>query len=189
MIIFGNICLCLAAALYFVPLQKMLHATPNLNGTYAGVGILFSVVLAIVPLWLCLTSALFAATARGGFDWLVSARSAQYLVVILASVAVMIATGFSLLGKLVTAPELPPATRWLQVWAAHVFPVVLMLFCLVNLNARFTSWLPPLVVRLPFVIVTLISLLVCGGLLAQKLSGRQPSGAPSANRTGANTSQ
>lgn len=174
MIIFGNICLCLAATLYFVPLQKMLHTTPNLNSTYAGVGILFSVVLGIVPLWLCLTSALFAVTARGGFDWLLSARFAQYLIVILASVAVMIATGFSLLGKFVTAPELPPATRWLQVWAAQVFPVVLLLFCLVSLNARFTSWLPPLVVRLPVIIVTLISLLVCGGLLAQKLRGQSP---------------
>lgn len=175
MIIFGNICLCFAAALYFVPLQKMLYTTPNLNGTYAGVGILFSVVLAIVPLWLCLTSALFAATARGGFDWLLPARPVQYLVVILASVAVMIATGFSLLGKFVTPPELPPATRWLQVWAAQVFPLVLLLFCLVSLNARLTPWLPPLVVRLPLIIVTLISLLVCGGLLAQKFSARSPS--------------
>jgi hypothetical protein len=174
MTIFGNICLCLAAGLYFVPLQKVLHTTPNLNGTYAGVGILFSVVLAIVPLWLCLSAALFAVTARGGFDWLLSARFAQFLVVILASVTVMIATGFSLLGKFVTAPELPPATRWLQLWAAHVFPVVLMLFCLVSLNPRLAPWLPPLVVRLPLIIVTLISLLVCGGLLAQKLSGRSP---------------
>lgn len=183
MTIFGNICLCLAAGLYFVPLQKVLHTTPNLNGTYAGVGILFSVVLAIVPLWLCLSAALFAVTARGGFDWLLSARFAQYLVVILASVTVMIATGFSLLGKFVTAPELPPATRWLQLWAAHVFPVVLMLFCLVSLNPRLAPWLPPLVVRLPFLIVTLISLLVCGGLVAQKLGGRSPTGSHPQNQS------
>lgn len=168
MIIFGNICLCLAALVYFVPLQKMLNTTPNLNGTYAGVGILLSIVFVAVPLWLCLTSALFATTARGGFDWLFANRLPQYVVAALASVAIMVATAYSLLGRFVTAPEMSASVRWLSIWAAHVFPLVVMIFCVVVLNARFFPWLPMNVVRIPLVIVSVISALVSDRLLVER---------------------
>ncbi len=168
MIIFGNICLCIAAFFYFVPLQKMLNTTPNLNGTYAGVGILLSIVFVAVPLWLCLTSALFAATARGGFDWLCASRLPQYVVAALASLAIMVATAYSLLGRFVTAPEMPASVRWLSIWAAHVFPLVVMMFCSVVLNAGFFQWLPIQIVRVPLIVVAAISLLVTGSLLVER---------------------
>lgn len=168
MIIFGNICLCVAAFFYFVPLLKMLNTTPNLNGTYAGVGILFSVFLGTVPLSLCLTSTLFAATARGGFDWLFAARPSQYLAVCVASAVMTTATGFSLLGKFVTAAEMPASVRWLSVWAAHFVPLVTMIFCLRVLNPNFTQWIPVTPVRIIFILAVAVSLLASVGWLVEK---------------------
>lgn len=173
MITFGNICLCVAAIVYLWPLQRMLNTTPNLNGTYAGVAVLLSVVFVSVPLWLCLTSSLVAATARGGFDWLFATRPPQYAVAVLASCAITIATAYSLLGRFVTPPELPASARWLSLWAAHVFPLVVMLFCAVVLNARLFSWMPQQLVRVPFCAVAAVSVLVSCGLLVERSFGPQ----------------
>jgi hypothetical protein len=173
MIAFGNICLCVAAIVYLWPLQRMLNTTPNLNGTYAGVAVLLSVVFVSVPLWLCLTSSLIAATARGGFDWLFAARPPQYAFAVLASFAIAIATAYSLLGRFVTPPELPASARWLSMWAAHVFPPVAMLFCAVVLNARLFSWMPQQLVRIPFCAVAAVSVLVGCGLLVERSFGSQ----------------
>lgn len=173
MITFGNICLCLAAIVYLWPLQRMLNTTPNLNGTYAGVAVLLSVVFVSVPLWLCLTSSLVAATARGGFDWLFATRPPQYAVAVLASCAITIATAYSLLGRFVTPPELPASARWLSLWAAHVFPLVVMLFCAVVLNARLFAWMPQQLVRIPFCAVAAVSVLVSCGLLVERSFGPQ----------------
>jgi hypothetical protein len=168
MILFGNICLGLAGLMYLGLLQRMLNNRPNLNGTYAGVGIVLSVVLVIAPLGLCLTSALFAATARDGFDGWWASRLLQYVLAALASGAIMIATVYSLLGRFMTASELPVSVRWLSVWAAHVFPLVVMMFCLVVLNRRFFEWLPLNVVRLPVIVIALLSVLATGGLLVER---------------------
>lgn len=168
---FGNICLCVAAIVYLWPLQRMLNTTPNLNGTYAGVAVLLSVVFVCAPLWLCLTASLAAATARGGFDWLLAARPPQYAVAVLASSAITIATAYSLLGRFVTPPELPASARWLSLWAAHVFPLVVMLFCAVALNAKLFAWLPQPLVRIPFCAVAAVSVLVSCGLLVERSFG------------------
>lgn len=173
MILFGNICLCVAAIVYLWPLQRMLNTTPNLNGTYAGVAVLLSVAFVSVPLWLCLTSSLVAATARGGFDWLFAARPPQYAVAVLASSVITMATAYSLLGRFVTPPELPASARWLSLWAAHVFPLVVMLFCAVVLNARLFAWMPQQLVRIPFCAVAAASVLVVCGLLVERSFGPQ----------------
>lgn len=173
MITFGNICLCVAAVVYLWPLQRMLNTTPNLNGAYAGVGVLLSVAIVVVPLWLCLTSSLVAATARGGFDWLFAARTPQYAVAVLAGFAIAVATAYSLLGRFVTPPELPASVRWLSIWAARAFPPAVVLFCAVALNARFFAWMPQSLVRVPFLAVAAVSVLASGGLLVKRSFGPQ----------------
>ncbi len=161
MIILGNLCLIAAAFFYFRPLQRMLHAPVS-----GGAEILWATLIVIAPLWLLLTTALCAATTEGGFDWLFPTRPPQYLVVLVVGVAMMVVTGFSLFGRFAPTSQ-PASTRWLTGWAVQVFPLVVMGFCLVVLNRKFTSWIPALTYRIPMTGAAAISLLASGGLLIE----------------------
>ncbi len=170
MIVLGNICLGLALLIYLIPLQLMLHDTPRKNGDG---GVLWGAIFTLSPLWLLLTVALCAVTAKGGFDWLLRARVAQFPVVLAAGMALFVVTGFSMLGKFEHPSQMPWASRFFTGWAVQLFPPVTMGFCLLALNPKLGSSVPAMAYRVPFAAVAMLSALATVAMLLQWLSHSQ----------------
>jgi len=160
----GNIILSLAAFLYVLPLQLLMHDTGRRRDDG---GALWGAIFLFVPLWSLLTIALLLATSRGGFDWLPMNRGPQYLLVFLSGVALLVVTLFSFLGKVEHASQLPWAAHMFRVWAAYVFPLLAMMFAFLVLNPAVGTKVPALVYRTPFAIISVASLLACGGMIVQ----------------------
>lgn len=163
MTIFGNILLGLAAFFYVLPLQLMLNETPRKNDG----GLFWAAIFVLVPLWIFLTSATCVATAKGALDWTGRERSTQYLLVIVAGLALMVATGFGLIYKFDPPAQMPAVARTLAGWAVQVFPLVALTFVALGLNPGLAKSVPPLLVRIPLMVVAGLSLIATAGLLVQ----------------------
>lgn len=163
MTIFGNILLGLAAFFYVLPLQLMLNETPRKNDG----GLIWAAIFVLVPLWIFLTSATCVATAKGALDWTGRERSTQYLLVIVAGLALMVATGFGLIYKFDPPAQMPAITRALAGWAVQIFPLVALAFVALALNPGLAKSVPPSLVRIPVMVVAGLSLVTTAGLLVQ----------------------
>jgi hypothetical protein len=162
--IIGNIVLFLAAFLYLLPLQILIY---DVGRKKDDGGALWAAIFVLVPLWILLTSALMLAAARGGFDWLPLKRGPQYLLACLSGVALLVLTFFSFLGKVEHPNQIPWAARPFSVWALYLFPLVVMGFAFLVLNASVSSRFPPVAYRAPMAAVAALSLLACGGMVGQ----------------------
>ena len=163
MTILGNILLGLAALIYLVPLQFVLHDTsPKRND---GGGLLWAAIFLMLPLWFLLASALATATAKGGLDWTGRDRALQYLLVLICSVALMVVSGFSFVGKFEPPAQMPAITRSFAGWAVQLFPLITIAFCLLALNPGLGQSVPPLLMRVPMIAISGVSLVISVGLL------------------------
>lgn len=159
----GNIILSLAAFLYVVPLQMLMHeADLRREG-----GALWGNIFMFVPLWSLLTIALLLATARGGFDWLPMNRASQYFLIVASGLALLAVTFFSFLAKLEPANQLPWAAHPFRIWAAYVFPLLTLALAFFTLNPAIGGKISVLVYRVPFAIIGIASLLACTGMVLQ----------------------
>ena len=128
MTILGNILLGLAALIYLVPLQFVLHDTsPKRND---GGGLLWAAIFLMVPLWFLLASALATATAKGGLDWTGRERALRYLLMLVCCLALMVVSGFSFVGKFEPPAQMPAISRSFAGWGVQLFPLITIAFCL-----------------------------------------------------------
>lgn len=170
MTILGNVFLSLAALIYLVPLQFILRDESSRRNDG---GLLWATVFFIGPLWLLIGAAMGIATARGGTDWLPVGRGAQYLVVIVAAISLMVTSGVSMVGKFENPAQMPAGTPLLAGWAVRVFPLIALVFCALALNPRLAESVPPLVVRVPMIIASVVSGFVAAFLLFALLTHLQ----------------
>jgi hypothetical protein len=170
MTILGNICLALAALIYALPLQLLMHDVAHKKNDGGGV---WGAIILLAPLGILLVIAMMLATARGGFDWLPIRRGPQYLLVFASGVAIAVLLFFSFMGKLEHPNHLPLAARPFLNWAVYVFPLLLMAFAFLTLNPSLGSKIPVLAYRVPIAIIGVASLLACAGMIAQWIAYNQ----------------
>lgn len=161
----GNLCVGLAVLLYAVPLPMLISEPPSHDG---GQSEGWGLILLQLVLWFCMAVALCVSAANGGLDWLWMARSLQYALVVVTSLALAVVSTMSGLLRHETADQIPWAARPLvpYAWAMWVFPLAIMVFCLVTINPALDA-IPRLVIRAPLGLAGGIALLVSFGMLAQ----------------------
>lgn len=162
MLIFGNLCLCLAALIYLVPWQLVLNEVQR--GPDAGMGMFWGTVIIALPLGLLLTFGWAAVVARDGMQWLTQARALQYLAVLTGGMAVTVVIGLA--AAMRTEPQIPWAIRPFVPHAAWVLPPLLIATGIFVLNAGSSAMLVT-ASRIGWAAAAGTSLLVCGGLLIQ----------------------
>lgn len=167
MLIFGNLCLCLAALIYLVPWQLVLNEVPR--GPDAGMGMFWGTVIIGLPLGLLLTFGWAAVVARDGMQWLTQARALQYLAVLTGGMAVTVVIGLA--AAMRTEPQIPWAIRPFVPYAAWVLPPLLIATGIFVLNAGSSAMLVT-ASRIGWVAAVGASLLVCGGLLVELAQSR-----------------
>lgn len=151
----GNICVGIAAILFFVPLQRLLlaygdkHVNDNEWATTA--------LATLIPLWLLLMGALLCLTATGGFDSLRLGRPLLYALAAGASISLAVVT-FVFVGFYVR-PGFTPRILYLPV--IHLVPVSTMLLLVLSLNPKLVPGFPTQWLRLPWTGFAGLSLLVC----------------------------
>ena len=158
MLIFGNICLGLAALIYAIPQQQLFFDTSRRSDS----GTLAALIFVLAPLWALLTTALCIVTARGGFDWLTRTRAPQYAFVLAGGVAIFVVAFFSLQARFGATL---PAMRFFSGWAVQVFPLVTLGFALLALNPSLAGPIPALLPRLPLIAAAVMSVFACGRLV------------------------
>lgn len=163
--IFGNILLGLASFIYLLPLQLLLGAARR--ATRNDGGAIWGAIFVFLPLWILLTVALSVATARGGLDWLPVRRGGQHALVVLAGLALLATSLFSVLGRVEEVSQLPVVSRPFLAWADLALPLVTIAFLLFTLNTALAPSIPPAAYRLPFAILVGASLLHGVGLLGE----------------------
>lgn len=164
MLLFGNLCLCLAALVYLVPWQLVLNEVPR--GPDAGMGMFWGTVIIALPLGLLLSFGWAAVVARDGLQWLTQARALQYLAVLTGGVAVTVVIGLAAAMRTEPVAQIPWAIRPLVPYAAWVLPPVLIAAGIFVLNAGSSAMLVT-ASRIGWVAAAGTSLLVCCGLLVQ----------------------
>lgn len=164
MLIFGNLCLCLAALVYLVPSQWVLNEVPR--GPDAGMGMFWGTVIIALPLGLLLAFGWAAVVARDGMQWLTQARALQYLAVLTGGIAVTVVIGLAAALRTEPDTQIPWAIRPLVPYAAWVLPPVLIAAGIFVLNAGSSAMLVT-ASRIGWVAAVGASLLVCCGLLIQ----------------------
>ncbi len=169
MLLFGNLCLCLAALIYLVPWQWVLNEVPR--GPDAGMGMFWGSVIIALPLGLLLTCGWAAVVARDGMQWLTQARALQYLAVLAGGIAVTVVVGLAAAMRTEPAAQIPWAIRPLAPYAAWVLPPVLIAAGILVLNAGSSAMLVT-ASRIGWAAAIGISLLVCCGLLVELAQAR-----------------
>jgi len=165
MALLANICVGLAAFIYLVPLQILMHEANRKSADQTGS--VWAAIFLLLPLGLLLAVALLGATARGGFDWLPIRRGPQYLVVLVAAVALTVVLFFSFAARIEHPNHLPWVSRPFHLWAVYVFPLVVMAFVVVAVNPSLQAGMPPWLARGPIAVVLALSLLAGAGLLGE----------------------
>jgi len=163
---FGNICLALAALIFLGPFQANLHG-PIEAPQHGMTKSLVNVTLCLIPMGLLLTLALCAATSRGGLDWLGWARSGQYWMVIVTSLAFVVVTWFSGAMRGEDASQMPRVIYPFVPWAAYLLPLGIILFCAAVLNPGVGASVPAWAVRVPLITSAALSLLISVALLGE----------------------
>lgn len=169
MLLFGNICLCLAALIYLVPWQWVLNEAPR--GPDAGMGMFWGTLIIALPLGLLLAFGWAAVVARDGMQWLTQARALQYLAVLAGGIAITVVIGLAAAMRTEPATQIPWAIRPLVPYAAWVLPPVLIAAGIFVLNASSSAVLAT-ASRIGWVAAAGASLLVCCGLLIQLAQSR-----------------
>ena len=162
----GNLSIGLALLLYAVPLPLVFWSPRGHDG---GQGYGWGLILVLVPLWFLLAVALLVSAMNGGLDWTRMARGWQFALVLVTSLAMAVVTTLSGMLRYETADQIPWAVRPLTPfgWAMWVFPLVVILFSAVTINASLGGTLPPFALETMAGVVGGISLLVSFGMLAQ----------------------
>lgn len=169
MLIFGNLCLCLAALVYLVPWQLVLNEVPR--GPDAGMGMFWGTLIIALPLGLLLTFGWAAVVARDGLQWLTQARALQYLAVLGGGLAVTVVIALAAAMRTEPLAQIPWAIRPLVPHAAWVLPPLLIAGGIFLLNAAGSTALVS-ASRIGWVAAVGTALLVCCGLLVQLLQSQ-----------------
>ena len=164
MLIFGNLCLCLAALVYLFPWQMVLNEVPR--GPDAGAGVFWGAVIIALPLGLLLTVGWVAVVARDGLQWLTQARALQYLAVLGGGLAVTVVIALAAAMRTESAAQVPWAIRPFVPYAAWVLPPLLVAGGIFLLNAAGSAVLVS-ASRIGWMVAVASALVVCCGLLVQ----------------------
>ena len=128
----GNVCLCLAALIYLIPWQFVLNEPGR--GSHAGGALLWASIILVLPMGALLTVAMSVVAAQDGLQWLIQTRSAQYLAIVAAGLAMTVVVGLSAALRLESVEQMPWAIRpWVPL-AAWVLPPVWILTAAFMLN-------------------------------------------------------
>lgn len=160
----GNMCLALALVGYFTALPFVLN---DRSGRASPDGIIVSAVLALIPIWLLIATALCISTANGALDWIAVGRGAQQVVVVVSCVALLAVCAVSVVGKVSPPSAVPWAGRPFARWGVHVLPLVAIAFGFCALNLAPLSAFPAVIYRLPFALAAGAAVLAGIGLLGQ----------------------
>jgi hypothetical protein len=157
--IIGNVCIGLAALAFLLPLQKLLteYAGKHVNDDQW----VNPSLLALVPLWLALITAMLCVTVSGGFDWLRLGRPALHVLTVAATASLAALT--FLFVAMYIRPGFTP--RGLYVPGIYLVPLSTLLLAVVSLNPKLGSAVPIQWLRLPWTIVATLSLVICVGFL------------------------
>ena len=148
----GNVSVAIAA-LILLPLHFVLtHWARKSPSDYRWVT---PTLYAIVPLWLLLMVALLCVTASSGFDWLPLGRRTLYALTVAGALA-LAAVSFMLVGSYIR-PGFTPSFLYYP----PLFLVLLGTMLLVVLSLNPQLGVSPRLVRLPWTIVTGVSLVGC----------------------------
>lgn len=151
----GNVSVAIAAIVVLLPLNYVMFSyARKYPSDYQWVT---PVLFALIPAWLLLMTALLCVTASGGFDWIPLGRPALHALAAATSLALAVAS-FVLVASYIRPGFIP---RFL------FYPPLLLIFggtmvlVVLSLNPQFG--ISPRVVRLPWTIVSGLSLVACVG--------------------------
>jgi len=148
--LFGNILLGLASLITLLPLPLLVAESRRARNDGSA---LWGAIFLFVPLWILLTLALSAATARGGLDWLPVRRGALHALVLAAGVALVVTSVLAFLGRIEPASQMPVVSRPFLAWADVALPLAAIAFLLPALNPSLFPSAPPAIFRLPFAVL------------------------------------
>lgn len=145
--VIGNLCAGIAAVLFLVPIQKLLHtySDKHVNDNDWMTPALYS----LVPMWLLLVSAMICVTASGGFNWLRLGRASQYALTAAGTVSLGLLM-FAALGAYVR-PGFTPRIIYTPV--IYLVPLSSILLVVLSINPRFTAAFPIQWLRVPWTIL------------------------------------
>ena len=167
--IVGNICIGLAGLIYVFALPFLAASSKTYRDPNGGDPFLM---FAQFPLWFLLIVAFSAATAKGGLDWLLTSRGAQYAAALAASAAMAVVAGLSCAFHYYPGGDrIPWAMRPFvpSAWAMWIFPAVILCFCLLTVNPELGSLIPRAGLRAPVAAAGGLSLLAAAGLLCEHI--------------------
>lgn len=151
----GNVSVAIAAVIVVLPLHYvLLHYARKHPSDYQWVT---PTLFTIIPIWLLLMVALLCLTASGGFDWLPLGRRALYALTVAATLALAIVS-FMLIGSYIRPGFTPSSLYYPPLFLVLVGTMWLVVVGL-NPQLGFSARL----VRLPWTIVTGVSLVGCVG--------------------------
>lgn len=162
--IVGNVCLILAMLVLF-------FALPRVLAKYAELGVQDDrweapAIAVLAPLWLLLTGALLCMTAAGGFAWLRPGGPVLYALTVAAGIALAAVT-FVFMG-LYIRPGFTP--RGLYSPLIYSVPLVTSMLVLAALNPKIATALPTQWMRMPWAILTGISIVISFGYFGYYLA-------------------
>lgn len=158
----GNISVAIAAVLFLLPLNYLLwyYARKHLSD-YQWVT---PTLLILIPMWLLLMAALLSVAASNGFDWLPLGRSAHYALIVAATLALAVVS-FALVGSYIR-PGFTPSFLYYPPLALVV--VGTMVLVVLSLNPQLG--ISARIIRMPWTIVTGLSMVACYGFGAYWLA-------------------
>ena len=158
----GNICVAVAAFIYALPLQVLLHELSHKRNDH-GQGTLVGIFL-LVPMWLLLLAALCCTIASGTFDGLRFSRGWLYTLGI-GAILSMLALSFMCF----EFPNHPNFwTRFVGRVPVYVFSAATLLVVALSLNPSFSASIPLVPIIRVWYVCAGLSLLLCGGYVAHR---------------------
>lgn len=166
MAVVGNLCLLLAVLVYLIPWLGLL--LNNARGSDAGAGLLWASVWLGLPLGALLTGAWLAITSRGGMDWMMRERGAQYFAVLLVGLGFTVIVTMTSALRLEPTEQVPWAIRPLIPWAAWVLPAAMIAAATLALNNA-TPGAVQATTRAVWLVTAALSALVAMGLMFESV--------------------